>query len=293
MNNNKNNIKGLLAFGILKLKKLQNPSLEAEVLLMNVINKDRIFFRTNSDYLLTIDEEILYKKFIQQRAKNIPIAYIIGYKNWAGLRIKVDKNVLIPRDETEILVQKIIQNSIKGKISINFGDPSRCQFEQKVQDYTILDIGTGSGCISLFLAKNLSNISINALDISEKALKIAKQNFKTHNLKANFIKSDLLEKIPNNTSFDLIVANLPYVPSNLEITKDLSYEPSETIFSGFDGLDHIKRLKSEIQLKNIKFKALWLEFLPLQKKAIKKIFNNYKTKFFTDSGGEIFFVKIY
>jgi len=277
MNNNKNNIKSVLAFGIFELKDLGNPALEAEILLMNVIDKDRVFFRTNSDYELTKEETGLYKKFIQQRSQCIPVAYIIGYKNWAGLKIKVDENVLIPRDETEVLVQEIV----KSHLSPSFKEI-----------FKILDIGTGSGCISLYLAKNLPDSAITCLDISEKALNIAQQNIKAQNIKATLVASDLLEQIPDNTYFDIIVANLPYVPQNLEVTKDLSYEPSGAIFSGDDGLDHIRRLASDIEAKNIKFGSLWLEFLPSQKKEIEKIFKEYEIEFFTDSGGDVFFAKI-
>ncbi len=291
MTTGKNSIKNILEFGILKLNNLDNPTLEAEILLMNVINKTRVFFRTDWDYELKDEEIELYKDFIQQRSENIPIAYILEYKDWAGFKIKVNKNVLIPRDETEILVNKIIQDWIKKKICINAGDPSLHKFQQKVQDDTVLDIGTGSGCISVFLAKKLQG-EITALDISEKALEVAQKNFEAQNIKATLIESNLLENISRNSYFDIIVANLPYVPEDMIVDTDLSYEPSGAIFSGKDGLDHIRALAKQIGEKNIQFNVLWLEFLPQQKNKISKIFSEYKLKFHTDSGGEVFFVEI-
>lgn len=284
-NNEKNNIKSVLTFGIFELKHLENPTLEAEVLLMNVLGKDRVFFRTHPEYELKKEDIVLYEFFIQQRSQHIPVAYIIGYKKWAGLNIKVNKDVLIPRDETEILVQNILE-------SVLVTPPKFPSMRGTLNSLRILDIGTGSGCISIYLAKKLPNSTITCLDISKKALTVAQQNFEAQNIKATLVASDLLEKIPKNSHFDIIVANLPYVPENLKVTKDLSYEPSNAIFSGDDGLGHIRRLNVQIQEKNIKFHALWLEFLPLQKKEIEKIFNNYKVEFCTDSGDDVFFIRI-
>jgi release factor glutamine methyltransferase len=273
------NIKKAIIHGVKKLSKFDNPKLETEVLLSFIIKKDRIFLKIHQEYILNNSEISLYKKFLMKRVKNIPISYILGYKNWADLKIIVNRNVLIPRDETEILVYKIIEdlNNINYKNKIN-----------------ILDIGTGSGCIALYLNSKLKYIeTTTCLDISEKALKVAKQNFKKQNLNATFIKSNLLENIPDNSYFDLIIANLPYVPIHTNISQDLSYEPSIALFSGNDGLNHIRDLYNQIELKKIKFKNLWLEFLPIQKKIIKDIFNKYKIKFYKDTGGDVFFARIY
>ncbi len=267
------NIQKSINWGTAKLKRLDNPKLEAEVLLADVLGCDRIYLRTHNLQELSFKQNWRFKSFINKRAKHIPVAQIIGYQEWAGIKILVNEHVLIPRDETEILVNEIVKN-------------------QNPLPQTILDVGTGSGCISIFLKKHFSGSETTALDISKKALKQAKKNAKLHNVEINFQHSNLLEKISNNTTFDLIVANLPYVPENLEVSTDLSYEPQNAIFSGDDGLDLIRRLKTELVEKEIKFKELWLEFLPKQKYAIKKIFDGFEIEFVGDLGGDVFFAKV-
>ncbi len=265
-------------FGINQLKHLKNPRLETEILLSITLNKDRVFLKTNPNFLLSKAEQISFQRQIKKRAQNIPIAYILGYKDWNGIRVSVTESVLIPRDETEILCAYILKS------------------KELKSSLTLLDIGTGSGCIPLFITQKLKykkiELKISALDISSKALLVAKQNFDRFKIKANLIQSDLLEKIPDHSHFDLITANLPYVPVDAPVSKDLSYEPQKAIFSGHDGLDHIRRLADQLKKKNIRFKTLWLEFLPRQQLQIAEIFADYRKDFLTDVGGEIFFVKI-
>lgn len=258
-----------------KLNHLPHPRLEAEVLLSTVIKKDRSFFRAHDDFVLTDDQILLYKKFIQKRLKNIPIAYILGYKEWNDIKVLVSEDTLIPRDETEILVQKILAAVENPEASIK-----------------VVDVGTGSGCIALYLATHLPNSIITGLDTSRSALVMAKKNFKLQGLDGTFLESDLLSIIPEGETIDIIAANLPYVPETIAVEKDLDYEPYDAIFSGNDGLDHIRRLVIQIKEKNIKFGALWLEFLPRQKESIKMLFAEYKVSFHTDDGGDVFFAEI-
>lgn len=155
-----------------------------------------------------------------QKAKNdlknhIPIQYIIGETEFYGLKFFVNEHVLIPRPETEELVDWIVKD-YKDKKNIK-----------------ILDIGTGSGCIAISLAKNLPNAAIFALDISSEALKTAKQNAKTNNVKIHFIETDILNTTTLSTTFDVIVSNPPYVR---ELEKEqmqqnvLDHEPNLALF---------------------------------------------------------------
>ncbi len=185
----------------------------------------------------------------------------------------VTKDTLIPRDETEILCEHITK--------ANSTPPS-----------SILDIGTGSGAIALFMKKKYPNANVSALDISKKALKVAKRNSVQYKLNLNLIESDLLSKKKAKEQFDIIIANLPYLPSDLNISPEVQEEPQCALFSGKDGLDHIKALKVELESKAIKFKQLWLEFLPQQSIEIKRIFKNYKCEFYKDLSGQCFFCKI-
>ncbi|MDH3324539.1 MAG: peptide chain release factor N(5)-glutamine methyltransferase [Candidatus Peregrinibacteria bacterium] len=265
-------IKSAVFYGTKKLQNLDNPKFEAEVLCARVLNKDRAFLKTYPEKNLSLIKSLKFRRFVSMRSKNIPIAQIFGEKEWCGMNILVNKNVLIPRDETEILCHTILKEE---------GKPQH-----------ILDLGTGSGNIAIFMKKNFSNAEVTAIDISKKALEVAKKNTQLNNVEVNFIKSDLLEKVNNAASFDLIVANLPYVPKNLKVAADLSFEPQNAIFSGLDGLDAIRKFAKELVSKKIKFKKIWLEFLPTQKKEITKIFKDKKVEFFGDSGGDIFFAKI-
>lgn len=158
-----------------------------------------------------------YNDILKKLEQQIPIQYILGSTSFYGLEFEVNENVLIPRPETEELVQWIISNQ-----QINASTNQR-----------ILDIGTGSGCIAIALAKNLPNAQVFAIDVSEKALATAKNNADRNEVKVNFIKQDILNTENLEQSFDIIVSNPPYV-RNLE--KDeikqnvLAHEPHLALF---------------------------------------------------------------
>ncbi|MCK5461118.1 peptide chain release factor N(5)-glutamine methyltransferase [Candidatus Gracilibacteria bacterium] len=271
------NISQALDFGKKNLEGLESPNLESEVILSVLLGTDRVYLKTHKEKILSWKETVIYKKWITKRSKHFPMAYIIGYKIWGDLKILVNPNVLIPRDETEILMEHIVrlEKSLKNQSVVK-----------------ILDIGTGSGCIALFLKKMFPNAIVSALDLSKAALRVAKDNAKVHQVDLNFLHSDLLEKIPKTFSFDVIVANLPYVPENEAVSLEVFKEPKKAIFSGDNGLETIKRLSVQLKRKQIKYKSLYLEFLPFQKKAISEIFKEMKIDFIDDIGGESFFARI-
>jgi release factor glutamine methyltransferase len=268
------NIGRALLWGEAELQYLVRPKLEAEVLLAGVLKKNRVFLKTNLQYPLSWWEKRLYKKCVQERLKGIPVAYVLKYKQWGAFRIAVNNHVLIPRDETEVLCHLI------------------CQHPRTIEPERILDVGTGSGCIAIFLKDHFLQAQVGALDISSKALNVARKNAKAHQLQIAFLQSDLLHNLPNNDSYDLIVANLPYVPTNVPISREVSREPRGAIFSGSDGLDHFRRFAEELQKKKIEFQELWIEFLPQQKKAIGEIFSAYDVQLLPDVGEDIRFAKI-
>jgi len=256
-----------------ELYELLNPKLEAEMLLCFVLQCNRVFLKTHSQKRISLWQFLLNKKCVQQRKKRIPLAYIRGYKEWGGMKILVNKNTLIPRDETEILCQHI---------------------REKKRDFapkSFLDIGTGSGCIALFLAKSFPNANVLALDNSKKALRVVQKNTHILGFPVETIFSNLFENVVRN-DFDILIANLPYVPVGMELLPELQKEPSGALFGGGDGLDVIRRLALQIQKKEILFKELWLEFLPSQKEAIQKLFSTYKITFFPDCEGCLFFALV-
>ena len=251
------NIHQALKVATKKLVHLENPPLEAEVLLATLLNKNRTWLRAHDDHTLTFTQSLKYKWWTSQRALHKPVAYITGEVEWNGLNLKVNKHTLIPRDETEILCLHVTEAQTKAPKNI-------------------LDLGTGSGCIAIYLAKNWPQANVTALDISSLALQTAQNNATLNQIMINFQLSDMLSALNTNTHIDLIVANLPYVPKELTVTAEVSQEPKTAIFSGDDGLDHIRSLAAQIKSKTITFNQLWLEFLPSQTKDIETIFNDYK-----------------
>jgi len=158
------------------------------------------------------------KKFKKLQKKHYPLQYVIGNTNFYGYDIKVNKHVLIPRFETEELVEKTI-NLVK---------------KYKFKNIDILELGTGSGCISIALAKEIEPKTIDALDISNKALKIAKENAENNNVDINFIKKDMTKFIPNK-KYDIIISNPPYLNKHDEVDLGIKYEPKKALFASDNG----------------------------------------------------------
>lgn len=269
-------LKQVLIKAMQVLSDLDNARLESEVLLSAVLGKTRTWLKTHDDEVFTPEQVEIFHQYVKRRAQRVPVAYILGYKVWNDLKVLVDESTLIPRDETEVLAQKIVEANL----------------EIKSESLNILDIGTGSGCISIFLKKHFSDSAVTALDISAEALKVAQKNAALHNTEVNFIQSDLLSEVSQKSHYDVIVANLPYVPASGSLAPEIYQEPRTAIFSGVDGLDLIRKLEKGLIEKEVSFNQLWLEFLPGQKTAIKEIFGHLKVEFLTDSGEDVFFAKI-
>ena len=218
-----------LQCGFATLKKISNsPFLDAEVLLSHVLKKDRTFLFTYPEKKLTSAQERKIKSLVVRRKKHEPIAYIIGHKEFYGLNFFVNHDVLIPRPETEKLIEQVISFSNNKNIKI-------------------CEMGTGSGCIAIALARNLPKAQILATDISRSALKIAKINAKRHKVlkQIQFIHSDLFSKIPPRIRFNIIIANLPYLSQKqYENTQPeiKNFEPRLALVGGKTGMEIYKKL---------------------------------------------------
>lgn len=256
-----------------KLSHLETPNLEAEVLLSELLAKNRTWLKTHPEFELSPEQQSQFDDWINQRANHTPTAYIIGEVEWNGLKLKVTPDTLIPRDETETLCHHIKQELPKAPASI-------------------LDVGTGSGCIACWGQTAFPHTTVTALDISAAALTVARRNATALQLQIDFKHSDLLQALLKQSHYDLIIANLPYVPATINVTAEVKAEPHSAIFSEDDGSHHIKRLASELKTKQITFNQLWLEFLPLQAEAITEIFKGFKVTLFTAVDGQIFFAQI-
>jgi release factor glutamine methyltransferase len=282
-----------------KLKKVsENPELEAEDLLGFVLKKDRTWLITNSDEAITNQKLRTANSLINRRLKGEPLAYILGEWEFYGLPFKVNKNVLIPRPETEKLVDEII----KFFPTISSAAKTKRDSRLRGNDELVIDIGTGSGCIIISLAKNIKNKNVKffATDISAKALAVAKKNSKLNKVEKNiaFLKGDLLrpvftKKILNNkqTKKLIITANLPYLkPSlpglNKEQKQALAFEPKTALFAGADGLKYYRQLAKQItQIKKTRSDleiTIYCEADPDQMTSLKKIFADAKSKIIKD-----------
>ena len=218
----------LINFGAkeLKQKKISSFRLDSEILLSKILDKNR------EEILINLDKEICqnyFSKFIElikRRSQNEPVAYILEEKEFWSKNFFVNPDTLIPRPETELMVEKLVKIFKEKKISI-------------------LDIGTGSGCIIISLLIELKNCEGIGIDISKKALKIAKKNSKRHamNNKIRFLNKSLDSKFKQK--FDLVVSNPPYIKSSeIKNLKDdiKRYEPLLALDGGNDGLDLIKKV---------------------------------------------------
>lgn len=184
---------------------------------------------TDKEYLKKYLDKDKLEEGLNQLKQEVPVQYIVGNVDFYDINLEVNKNVLIPRFETELLVEKTInysKNIFKGKIDI-------------------LDIGTGSGAIAISLSKHL-DANVTALDISTEALEIAKKNATKNNQKINFIQSDILKNVTNK--YDIIISNPPYISKNEQIdTLVYNNEPHIALFAPNDGLYFYEQILKEIK----------------------------------------------
>ena len=221
---------------ILKKNKIKNPYLDTELILSKVVNRKREQILLNISNKLKNWEIIAFKNYIERRQHKEPMAYILGYKHFWKYKFLTNKDVLIPRPDTELIIEEALKYLPTDKSK------------------KILDVGTGSGCIVVSLLKERPKCTATAIDISLKAINVAKTNAKLHQLenKINFINNDI-DKYKSNY-YDLIISNPPYI--NIfdlsRLDDDIKFhEPKLALSGGLDGFKNIKKviLKSRKLLK--------------------------------------------
>ena len=211
----------------LKKNKIKNPNLDAELILSKVLNKKREEILLNTNNKLKNRDILKFENYLQRRFLKEPMAYILGYKYFWKYKFLANKSVLIPRPDTELIIEESL-NYIRN-------DKSK----------KILDIGTGSGCIIVSLIKERPKCAATAIDISKKAIIVAKTNAKLHHLenKINFINIDIDKYKSYN--YDLIISNPPYINS-IELNRlddDIkSHEPKLALSGGSDGFREIEKV---------------------------------------------------
>jgi release factor glutamine methyltransferase len=212
----------------LTASRVPSPRMNAELLLMFTLNSDRAYLYAHPERDLGSDEQSRYEQALDQRAKGLPAQYITGHQEFWGMDFIVSPAVLIPRPETEHVIETVLP------------------LARAITNPQIADVGTGSGCIALALAKELPQAEIHATDISSDALEIARANAARHELESriHFHQGDLLEGFKHNR-FDVVVSNPPYVGESEEDQVQLEvrkYEPRHAVFAGPTGLEVIQRL---------------------------------------------------
>ncbi|MEK7159651.1 MAG: peptide chain release factor N(5)-glutamine methyltransferase [Patescibacteria group bacterium] len=248
---------------LLKQRKITSAHLDAEVILSFVFKKPKEYLYTYPEKLLSKPQSIIYKKLVNKRAKRFPVAYLIGRKEFFGLDFFVNKHVLIPRPETEFLVEQALTAAALFKNNL-----------------TIADIGTGSGCIAVALAKNLPGTKVFATDISKEALVVARKNSKHCGVNVNFMHGSLSTPLKNK-KIDIIMANLPYLPHSYK-HESIKHEPRLALYAGKFGLESYERLFQQVARFKYQPKLILLEAGTIQMKLLQKIIKknlfNAKTK---------------
>ena len=207
---------------------IDDPRLTSEILLGHVLSLPRVKLYMDLDRPLSKEELATYRALIQRRLAFEPTQYLVGFKDFYGRRFAVDKRVLIPRSETELLVEAVLHDVKKDA-------PSR-----------VLDVCTGSGCIGVTIAAERPQASVWATDLMAGAIEVGKKNAEAHQVdgRVTFFQGDLLAAVPQGTRFDVIVSNPPYVKTGelATLQKEVRHEPREALDGGPEGVTLIARL---------------------------------------------------
>lgn len=215
-------------------KGIENARLNSELLVGHALNLSRVQLYLNFEKPITANEVENIRNYLKRRANHEPIQYILGETEFYSLKIKLNRHTLIPRPETEILVDTVLNQCMK--------------IGNKKEMFQILDVGAGSGNIAIALAKNLTNSRITAIDIQSEALKIAKENAEFHQLqnKIDFVQQNILDRNSAlSTKFDIIVSNPPYISRDEfdSLPEEVkNFEPYIALDGGSDGLQIYHRL---------------------------------------------------
>lgn len=212
---------------ILKSNGITEPNLKSRLVMQYVLKKPREYLIVYDGEILTLRQEVDYFKLIKKIASGIPVQHITHRQEFMKMDFYVDENVLIPRPDTEILVEEVIK------------------IAKRINAKKILDLCTGSGAIAVSIAKYIENSEVTAVDISEKALNIANKNAKENGVEGQitFVKSNLFENLANN-KYDMIVSNPPYIKQDLikNLDKEVQKEPEIALNGGVDGLDFYRKI---------------------------------------------------
>lgn len=208
-------------------------ALDSQLLLAHVTGTDRVWVLAHPEAPLSANQRNHYVDLVQQRAEGVPVAYLRGWIEWHGLRFDITRDVLVPRPETELLLERAVDLAGRRRW------------------HDLADIGTGSGALAIGLARLLPDASVQATDISVAALNVAKRNAESNRVteRVEFVLGDLIEPLVKRP--DLIVANLPYLSDDMmdDISPDVRHEPLSALHAGHTGLEIIERLDRQLRMR--------------------------------------------
>ena len=231
-----------------------NPNLEAEVLLRHVMDLRRDTFFASLDEDMTTDQEALFLGLVTQRVAGTPLAYITGHREFFSLEFAVNPDVLIPRQETELLVERVLELAK----------------HHTGEALTVVDVGTGSGAIAIAIAYSWPDAAVCATDMSPEALKVAAENCLRHGVadRVRLEQGDLLE--PIDAPVDIVVSNPPYLTSEdmALASPEVKREPADALHGGDDGLDVIRRLLRQLPSKLKPGGSAFIEIDPRQLEGV-------------------------
>lgn len=248
-------VRGALIEAAVCLRGLSSAPRDAELLLMRILDRDRAWLLTHADAQLSSAQVAQFESWIERRAASEPVQYILGEQEFYGLSFRVNSDVLIPRPETEHLVEAALH---------------RVSREAEVR---ICDVGAGSGAIAVTLAHALPQAQVTALDISPVALAVAAENARRHHVEGRirFLESDLLETV-RGERFHLIVSNPPYIAADEHLEAQVArFEPHTALFAGPTGLEIYERLIPQALEALLPTGWLLLEIGYGQRDAVEKL----------------------
>lgn len=247
----------------LAARDIDSPRLEAEVLLAHALKCQRIELYTRFDEAPGDDARGTYRSLVKKRSEGMPVAYLVGYKEFYSLPFRVTPDVLIPRPETEFLVIA-----------------ARDLIKQSQQPWRVLDVGTGSGILAICLAKQAPKLEVTAVDLSPAALEVARENAQTHGVaeRIRFLPSDVYEGLAANEQFDLIVSNPPYITTEemQHLDADVrDYEPHMALEAGPQGTEVIERLLTGASTRLRPGGHLLFEISPMLAQKVQELVPNF------------------
>jgi release factor glutamine methyltransferase len=259
-------------------KEVESPRLQAELLLGQVLGIPRMKLYLNFDRVLQPAEADAYRGLVQRRGQREPLQHILGTVNFHGLELAVSREVLIPRPETELLVEQAvawIRTRAKGAAG-EIGEGTPCVLKE-AGPLEVLDFGTGSGCIAIAIAAACPAVKVRALDVSNAALEVARHNAARHRLteRIEFCEGAGFSALPANSQFDLVVSNPPYIATGeIETLQPevRDHDPRVALDGGADGLDFYRTLAAEAAPRIRAGGRMMLEFGDGQSAALRALF---------------------